>query len=137
MYHRRGRGQDEAVARVPPGQLRWIYVGVEGSGTVLIGRDWEIAQLRGFVAACEDGPCALTIEGAAGIGKTALLDVAIPDTSGLCVLRVRCAEAESGLAYVGLCDLLGERASPAAAALPPPQRRATNPGGRSAPTTNR
>jgi len=92
--------------------------------TVLIGRDREVVQLRGFLAACEDGPCALTIEGEAGIGKTALLDAAIRDTFGLCVLRVRCAEAESGLAYVGLGDLLGERAGPAMAGLPPPQRRA-------------
>jgi len=91
---------------------------------VLIGRDREIAQLRGFVAACEDGPRALMIEGEAGIGKTALLDAAVSDVSGLCVLRVRCADAESWLAYAGLADLLGARASPATAALPPPQRRA-------------
>ena len=91
---------------------------------VLIGRDREIARLRGFLAACEDGPCALTIEGEAGIGKTVLLDAAIPDTSGWCVLRARCAEAESGLAYVGVADLLGEWAGTATAALPPPQRRA-------------
>ena len=109
---------------MPPRQLRCIYVGVEGSVAVLIGRDREIAQLRGFLAACEDGPRALTIEGEAGIGKTALLDAAIPDACGLCVLRVRCAGAESGLAYVGLADLLGERAGPAMAALPSPQRRA-------------
>jgi predicted ATPase len=91
---------------------------------VLIGRGREIAELRGFVAACEDGPCALMIEGEAGIGKTALFDAAVCDASGLCVLRVRCAEAESGMAYAGLADLLGERAGTAAGALPPPQRRA-------------
>jgi len=91
---------------------------------VLIGRGREIAELRGFVAACEDGPCALMIEGEAGIGKTALFDAAVCDASGLCVLRVRCAEAESGLAYAGLADLLGERAGTATGTLPPPQRRA-------------
>jgi hypothetical protein len=37
---------------------------------------------------------------------------------------VRCVDAESRLAYAGLADLLGERASTATAALPPPQRRA-------------
>lgn len=91
---------------------------------VLIGRGREIVQLRGFVAACEDGLCALTIEGEAGIGKTALFEAAVSDTSGLCVLRVRCVDAESGLAYAGLADLLGERASTATAVLPAPQRRA-------------
>jgi AAA ATPase-like protein len=91
---------------------------------VLIGRGRELAQLRGFLAACEDGPCALMIEGEAGIGKTALFDAAVCDASGLCVLRVRCVDAESRLAYAGLADLLGERASAATAALPPPQRRA-------------
>jgi len=91
---------------------------------VLIGRGREIAQLREFVAACEDGLSALTIEGEAGIGKTALFDAAISDAIGLRVLRVRCVDAESRLAYAGLADLLGERVSTAAAALPPPQRRA-------------
>jgi hypothetical protein len=99
-------------------------VGAEGSVAVLTGRGREIAQLRGFLAACEDGPCALMVEGEAGIGKTALFDAAVSDASGLCVLRVRCVDAESRLAYAGLADLLGERASTATAALPPPQRRA-------------
>jgi hypothetical protein len=99
-------------------------VGAEGNVAVLIGRGREIAQLREFVAACEDGLSALTIEGEAGIGKTALFDAAISDAIGLRVLRVRCVDAESRLAYAGLADLLGERVSTAAAALPPPQRRA-------------
>jgi len=51
---------------------------VEGSVPVPIGRDREIAQLRGFMAACQNGPCALTIEGEAGTGKTVLFDAAMP-----------------------------------------------------------
>ena len=45
---------------------------------VPIGRDREIAQLRGFMAACQNGPCALAIEGEAGTGKTVLFDAAMP-----------------------------------------------------------
>jgi len=51
---------------------------VEGSVPVPIGRDREIAQLRGFMAACQNGPCALAIEGEAGTGKTVLFDAAMP-----------------------------------------------------------
>jgi len=36
----------------------------------------------------------------------------------------RCAEAESGLAYGGLADLLGRAAETAPPGLPSPQRRA-------------
>jgi len=39
-------------------------------------------------------------------------------------LRARCAEAESGLAYGGLADLLGRAAETAPPGLPSPQRRA-------------
>jgi hypothetical protein len=39
------------------------------------------------------------------------------------VLRARCAQAESGLAYAGLADLLGRVTDTVLAALPSPQRR--------------
>lgn len=72
----------------------------------LVGRAPELARLSAFVVACGDGPVALTIEGEPGIGKTALLEQAIVAAADLRVLRTRCGQAETGLAYAGLADLL-------------------------------
>src|SRR5262245_35850645 len=90
----------------------------------LVGRDAETSRLRAFLAGLADGPSALVIEGEPGIGKTALWEAATGVAAGALVLRTRCAEAESGLAYGGLTDLLGPVAETAMPALPAPQRRA-------------
>jgi DNA-binding CsgD family transcriptional regulator len=66
----------------------------------------------------------MTIDGEPGIGKSALFEAAVAMSSGLRVLRVRCVEAESGLAYAGIADLLGGWTQTVLPALPPPQRRA-------------
>lgn len=90
----------------------------------LVGRAGEMARLLGFLAACRAGPSAMTIEGEPGIGKSALFEAAVATSSVLRVLRVRCVEAESGLAYAGLADLLGGWTQTVLPVLPPPQRRA-------------
>jgi len=72
----------------------------------LVARDAELARLLEFLAGCDRGPSVLVLEGEPGIGKTALLEAALAACSGLRLLRVRCAQAESG-AYVSLADLLG------------------------------
>jgi DNA-binding CsgD family transcriptional regulator len=90
----------------------------------LVGRDDETARLGAFLAGLAGGPSALVVEGEPGIGKTALLEATLAQAVGLRVLRARCAEAESGLAYAGLADLLGRVIETALAALPPPQRGA-------------
>jgi predicted ATPase len=98
--------------------------GAEECVVELVGRAGEMAQLRMFLAACRDGLSALTIEGEPGIGKTALFGAAVAAASGMRVLRVRCVDAESSLAYAGLADLLGAWTETAASTLPLPQRRA-------------
>jgi DNA-binding CsgD family transcriptional regulator len=90
----------------------------------LVGRDDEAARLGAFLAGLADGPSALIIEGEPGIGKTALLEATLAQAAGLYVLRARCAEAESRLAYAGLADLLGRVTQTVLARLPSPQRRA-------------
>jgi hypothetical protein len=90
----------------------------------LVGREPETARLGAFLAGLAGGPSALVVEGEPGIGKTALLEATLAQAAALCVLRARCAEAESGLAYAGLADLLGHVTETALAALPSPQRRA-------------
>jgi len=90
----------------------------------LVGRAGETARLAGFLAACRVGPSTMTIEGEPGIGKSALFEAAVAASSGLRVLRIRCVEAESGLAYAGLADLLGGWTQTVLPMLPQPQRRA-------------
>jgi hypothetical protein len=88
-----------------------IFVG--GVLRHLVGRGPQVARVGAFLAECRRGSSALVIEGEPGIGKTALFDAALAAApAGLTMLRVRCVEAESTLAYTGLADLLGGRAQP-------------------------
>lgn len=91
----------------------------------LVGRGPELIRLGTFLAQrCHD-PSALVIEGEAGIGKTALFEAGLAaPPSGLTVLRTRCVQAESGLAYAGLADLLDGRTSKVLPMLAAPRRRA-------------
>jgi DNA-binding CsgD family transcriptional regulator len=90
----------------------------------LVGRDDETARLGAFLAGLAGGPSALVIEGEPGIGKTALLEATLARAAALRVLRARCAQVESALAYAGLADLLGQVSETVLAVLPSPQRRA-------------
>ncbi len=89
----------------------------------LVGRENETARLHAFVAELAGGPSALVVEGEPGIGKTALFEALLAQAAGPRVLRARCAQAESGLAYAGLADLLGRVTDTVLAALPSPQQR--------------
>ncbi len=89
----------------------------------LVGRENETARLHAFVAELAGGPSALVVEGEPGIGKTALFEALLAQAAGPRVLRARCAQAESGLAYAGPADLLGRVTDTVLAALPSPQQR--------------
>jgi DNA-binding CsgD family transcriptional regulator len=74
----------------------------------IVGREPELATVRAFIGDADEGPVALVLEGEAGIGKSTLWLAALEYARerGLRVLSSRPAEAERGLAYVGLGDLL-------------------------------
>jgi ATP/maltotriose-dependent transcriptional regulator MalT len=93
--------------------------------SMLVGRDTEMALLaKALVEAAEHGG-ALLVTGAAGIGKTSLLDAATTDarSRGYKVLAVTGLESEADLPYAGLHQLL-QPVLPSAAALPGPQKNA-------------
>src|SRR5437588_557708 len=100
--------------------------GAEVSKSEVVGRDEELATVRGFLADVERLPAAVFVEGEAGIGKTTLwrAGTAAAEGLGYRVLSTRPAEAEGGVSYAALGDLLGSVIERALVGLPPPQRRA-------------
>ena len=45
---------------------------MEESGHGIVGRESELARVKSFIGPVPEGPSALLLEGAAGIGKTTL-----------------------------------------------------------------
>jgi predicted ATPase len=74
----------------------------------LIGRDGDIAFLRSFVDEAATRGGALLLSGDAGVGKTALLDLAADHATarGFLVLRSAGAEFEVNVSFAGLNQLL-------------------------------
>jgi DNA-binding CsgD family transcriptional regulator len=91
-----------------------------------VGRETELETALAFLDSVSDGPAALFIEGDAGIGKTSLWSRCVQDARehGIKVLVARAAEAETGLGFTTLVDLLGDVGDEALEELPRPQRRA-------------
>jgi DNA-binding CsgD family transcriptional regulator len=91
----------------------------------IVGREAELASVHAFVGGADRGAAALVLEGEAGIGKSTLWlsGVEHARAQGLRVLVSRPAEAECGLAHVGLGDLF-ENAVDVLPALAAPRRRA-------------
>ena len=76
--------------------------------SALIGRESEAEVLSGLLlaAAREGRSGVLVLHGEPGIGKSALLDLAVELAAGFRVLRARGVEAESEIAFAGLQELL-------------------------------
>ncbi len=92
----------------------------------IIGRESELARIGRFVEAVPAGPVALLIEGDAGIGKTVLWREAC-DLAKQCSYRILATnptEPETGLALIGLVDLLEPILDDLLPALPGPQASA-------------
>ena len=89
----------------------------------VVGRDAELGSIRAFI---EQAPAALVLEGEAGIGKSTLwlAGVEYARERGLRVLTARPAEAERGLAHVGLGDLLDGVLETVLSGLTAPRRHA-------------
>jgi predicted ATPase len=95
---------------------------MEQSGHGIVGREGELARVKSFIGSVPEGPSALLLEGAAGIGKTTLwhAGVSIARARGHRVLVCRAAESEARLSYAALGDLFDFELPD----LPAPQKRA-------------
>jgi DNA-binding CsgD family transcriptional regulator len=92
----------------------------------IVGRDLEVASIRGFLASISEGASALVLEGEAGMGKTTLWAAAVAEAESapVRVLQSQPAESENALSFSGVGDLLDPVLDEALAALPAAQRRA-------------
>jgi DNA-binding CsgD family transcriptional regulator len=92
----------------------------------VVGRDEELRSVFTFLERVAEGPAALVLEGAAGIGKSTLwlASVEAARERGFRVLCSRPSEAEQGLAHAALGDLLENVLEVVLPALPAPRRRA-------------
>ena len=92
----------------------------------LVGRQEELGSLVAFIGESHEGPAAFVLEGEAGIGKSTLWLAGVEHvrSQGWRVLASRPAEAERGLAYVGLCDLFEDVLDDTLPKLLAPRRRA-------------
>ncbi len=90
----------------------------------IVGRDAELLLIEGLLLA--NDPVAVVLEGEPGIGKSTLWRAALVSARehGLRILSARPTEAEHGLAYAGLGDLLEVVLDDTLPALAPPRRRA-------------
>src|SRR5262245_32934006 len=92
--------------------------------SALLDRAEETAALEGVLAAARDGLSGvLVLRGDAGIGKTALLEWAAGRAGDMRVARVAGVQAEMGLGFAGLHQLLVPFLG-GLAGLPGPQRQA-------------
>jgi DNA-binding CsgD family transcriptional regulator len=96
------------------------------AAATLVGRRHELATVDDFLARAESMPCALFLEGAAGIGKTRLWKegVELARRRGFRVLSTAPGGTDVRLGFAGLADLLADVAGETLPELPPPQRRA-------------
>lgn len=92
----------------------------------MIGRDEEIAAVEAFLDSLMTGPVALYVRGEPGIGKSTVWrgGVASARSRSFRVLVCRPAEAEAGLSFVALADLLETIPQEVLVSLPAPQRGA-------------
>jgi len=90
----------------------------------VVGREEELGAIVRLFEASEQLPGTIVLAGEAGVGKTTLW-LAGSDAgaaSGYRVLTARASEAETGLSFAGLTDLLGS--ADVLSELPPVQQRA-------------
>lgn len=92
----------------------------------VVGRDAELGRVRAFLDAPAGGLGAMVLEGEAGIGKSMLWAAGVAEAQrrGFRVLSSRPVEAERGLAYVVLADLLEDVVDEALPTLSAPRRGA-------------
>lgn len=92
----------------------------------IVGREEELAAVRGLLDDALLGPALLAFEGEAGIGKTVLWRAGVEEARnrGLRALVSQPAEAEQGFGHSGLADLFEPVQEEVLPLLPEPRRRA-------------
>jgi DNA-binding CsgD family transcriptional regulator len=111
-------------------------------GDIVRLAEWQ--RVREFATGARAAPTVLAIEGEAGAGKSTLwrAGVAAAADAGYRLLRSEPSEAEAGLSFAGLSDLLAGVLPEVAAQIPGPQREALEvalllrPAGSEAPTAH-
>jgi DNA-binding CsgD family transcriptional regulator len=95
-------------------------------GALVIGRDDDLAAIRGFLDGSRAFPGVLLLEGEAGIGKTTLWKSGLEaaEKGSFRILSAQAGPAEGELAFALLGDLLEGQVSEVLPELPGPQRRA-------------
>src|SRR5579863_8637272 len=90
--------------------------------TRLVGRDLELGALARFLGDQSPAAC-LVLSGEAGIGKTALWEAGreMAAREGFQVLSSRASQAEAGLSFAGLADLVDGIDPAVLARIPAPQ----------------
>jgi DNA-binding CsgD family transcriptional regulator/tetratricopeptide (TPR) repeat protein len=101
-------------------------VAAESLSERVIGRDRELAAADSFLDTVASGTAALLIESEAGMGRTTLWEAVLEAARGrrYRVLVARPTQAETGLSFAGLIDLLDGVPDDVVGDLPPPQRSA-------------
>jgi DNA-binding CsgD family transcriptional regulator len=94
--------------------------------TEVLGRDRECRAIDDLLETATARPAALVLDGDAGMGKTTLWRAGVEAARqrGLQVLAASPSEAETGLAFAALTDLLDPVLTDLLPRLPQPQRRA-------------
>jgi DNA-binding CsgD family transcriptional regulator len=92
---------------------------------MVVGRERELEASAALLSGLGGGAAGLVIEGEPGIGKTTVWTEAVERARSSClVLAARPAEAEAGLAFAALADLLEPVVDDVLAELSEPQRHA-------------
>jgi DNA-binding CsgD family transcriptional regulator len=91
----------------------------------VVSREDELARLHQFFGPGATTAC-LTLSGEPGIGKTTLWEAGreVASDLGYLVLSARTSEAEAGLSFAALADLVDAAGSEVLASIPGPQRHA-------------
>src|SRR5262249_32610467 len=120
----RSRSRSNALSRF--GELAAHGARMRWMADEVIGREQELEELGRFLAAVDELPSALVLEGSPGIGKTVLwragLDLA--RAQGFRVIAAIPASAETRLSLSAVVDLLTPVLDDVLPSLPAPQRRA-------------
>jgi DNA-binding CsgD family transcriptional regulator/tetratricopeptide (TPR) repeat protein len=92
----------------------------------ILGRQVELGRVGMFLDSLPDGPAGCVLEGAAGIGKTALWREGLAGALARSYRVLSCApaEVEARLSFASLADLLAGIEEEVFVSLPAPQRRA-------------